>query len=418
MDPTPRRHGTRAGFSIVGLVAALLIVGVTVLALTSRQPQHSQAAATPAAPVAVADVRAAFNAGLTCVKAGDLAGWQERLPAGGSAAQRVLAELYRHLAPLRWTSLGAGVTAIPGKPDTFDVKLTGSIAGVGPADRLVAERVLLVRRLDDRLTVVGDETPAGIRHEYLMAFDKPRLIEAQGGVVVYDSTWRARAEELAADLPQARARLALLGLHPRRRVVIFCFSSTAEVTDYLAQPLDQGQGKFFSDEARRLNGGAAAPADIGVVAPALAAREAWAPLMLAHELTHAFTLPWFDKTAHAPPLLEEGLAVAVEGGRSYAALRRELASGNKSMPLLEEFAVGDLFMSGGPARVRLAYLESGAVVGYIVAHWGPVPLRRFVVEVADSSLSPHDIKEAVRRRLGESWTRFYAGLVQYVYTLP
>ncbi len=95
----------RAGFSIVGLVAALLIVGVTVLAVTSRQPQHSRAAATPAAPVAAADVRAAFVAGLTCVKAGDQAGWQQRLPAGGAAAQRVLAELYQHLAPLRWTAL-------------------------------------------------------------------------------------------------------------------------------------------------------------------------------------------------------------------------------------------------------------------------------------------------------------------------
>ncbi len=73
---------------------------------------------------------------------------------------------------------------------------------------MVAERVLVVRRLDDRLTVVGDETPAGIRREYLMAFDQPRLLEAQGGVVVYESRWRARAQELAADLPQARARLA------------------------------------------------------------------------------------------------------------------------------------------------------------------------------------------------------------------
>ena len=111
--------------------------------------------------------------------------------------------------------------------------------------------------------------------------------------------------------------------------------------------------------------------------------------MLAHELTHAFTLPWFDKTAHAPPMLEEGLAVAVEGGRGYAALRRELAGGNKSMPLLDEFAVGDLFMSGGPARVRLAYLESGAVVGYIVQHWGPAsPCGASLLQVADSSLSP------------------------------
>jgi hypothetical protein len=418
MDPAPRRRGTRAGFSIVGLAAALLIAGVTVLALTENRTQHPHAAATPAAPVAAADVRAAFIAGLTRVKAGDLAGWQERLPAGGAAAQRVLAELYRHLAPLHWTALGAGVTTIPGKSDVFDVKITGCIGGVGPDDRVVAERVLVVRRPADRLTVIGDETPPVIRHEYLRAFDKPRMIDAQGGVVVYDSTWRARAQELAADLPQARARLSLLGLHPRRRVVIFCFSSTAEVTDYLAQALDQGEGKFFSGEAKRLSGGAAAPADIGVVAPALAERQAWAPLMLAHELTHAFTMPWFDKTAHAPPMLEEGLAVAVEGGRSYAALRRELAGGNKSMPLLDEFAVGDLFMSGGPARVRLAYLESGAVVGYILQHWGPAAVKRFVLHVADSSLSPQAVKDAVRRLFGESWARFYAGLVQYVYTLP
>ena len=64
MDPAPRRGGVRARSSIVGLVAALLIAGVTVLALTSSHVQHSPApakSATPAAPVTVADLRAAFR---------------------------------------------------------------------------------------------------------------------------------------------------------------------------------------------------------------------------------------------------------------------------------------------------------------------------------------------------------------------
>ena len=102
--------------------------------------------------------------------------------------------------------------------------------------------------------------------------------------------------------------------------------------------------------------------------------------MLAHEVTHTLTWRWFYGTAHAPPLLLEGMATAVEGDRSYAPLRVEVAAGNRSMPLITSFARPDLWTGVAMARVTLAYLEGGALVKYILADWGKAAAKRFCVD--------------------------------------
>ena len=69
------------------------------------------------------------------------------------------------------------------------------------------------------------------------------------------------------------------------------------------------------------------------------------------------------------------------------------------------------------ARVTLAYLEGGALVKYILAGWGKAAVKRFCVDVADSSLTRAAIKQVVRRDLHVSWGRFYSGWKSYVMTL-
>jgi hypothetical protein len=251
-----------------------------------------------------------------------------------------------------------------------------------------------------------------------MAFRTPHAIVRNGAVVVFDESWRPLAAELAADMPQARADVdAVLGVTGDRPIVVFVYSSPAEVTAYLGQTDAQKREQFFARLPTTTSSKRWWPTDVGVLASALAPADPWTEHMLAHEVTHTLTWRWFYDTAHAPPLLLEGMATAVEGDRSYLPLRVEVAAGNRSMPLLTSFARSDLWTGVAMARVTLAYLEGGALVKYILADWGKATVKRFCVDVADSSLTGPAIKQVVRDDLHVSWGRFYAGWKAYVMTL-
>ena len=237
-----------------------------------------------------------------------------------------MADLYGHLAPIPWTGLHTLVSAISGQAGVFDVKFEGRPGGAGPPQRVVAERLLVVGRVGGRLVVTGDQSPAGIRDEYVMAFRTPHAIVRDGAVVVFDESWRPLAEQLAGDMPQARADVhAVLGVTGDRPIVVFVYSSSAEVADYLGQSAAQKREQFFARLPTTTSSTPWWPTDVGVLASALTPADAWTVHMLAHEVTHTLTWRWFYGTAHAPPLLLEGMATAVEGDRSYAPLRVEVA---------------------------------------------------------------------------------------------
>lgn len=415
----PQASAARPLALLAALLTLVLSAGCGPAAKQEGRPAQPSAAPSSAASVTAADVTALFDGGIAALRRHDAAGWKKAVPARGAGARATTA-LYRTLSAFAWPRLKAAVTATPGHGDRFDVRLAGRPDGFGPADRLLAERVLVIRRVAGRLTVTGDVTPAAMTREYLMVFRDPIALRVPGALVIAERVWRPRARTLAGAVAYARARLHdVLAVRPNRGIVIFLFSSDDDLDAYFAGKAPDKRVHYLSYHPVTLSASASWwPTDVGVVATALAGNDAWLPLMLSHEMTHGYTMRWFAKAAHQPAFLEEGLAVAVEGGRSYAPLRAELASGNKTVPLLPAFGYGDMWKGMSTARVHVAYLEAGSVVKYILGRWGAAKLRDWAVRVADTDLTDGAIMRVTRASLGVSWARFASGWRAYVKTLP
>ena len=433
--PAPVRDATldamksraASGRAVVGPILAVVAVALVALAAGAlfeafrAPPKHYAIIVSPpaGATVTAAQVTRWFDAGLPALATRRGAVWRTALPARGAAPRNALDDLYRHLSPIPWTDLHALVVARRGVANVFDVKIEGRPAGAGPSTRVVAERLLAVSRVRGRLVATGDRSPARLRHKYLMALRRPRAVVRDGAVVLADASWLPLARELAGDMPFARAAVAAeLGVSGGRPTVIVVYSSAAEVAAYLGQSRALEREHFFARLPTTAPKTLWWPTDVGVLASALAPADPWTRHMLAHEVTHTLTWRWFYHTAHAPPLLLEGMATAVEADRSFAPLRAEVAGGNRVMPLIRALAKRDLWNGVAMTRVTLAYLEGGALVKYVLAGWGQAELRRFCVDIARSSLKPAAIERVVRRDLQVSWPRFYAGWKAYVMTLP
>ena len=367
------------------------------------------------------EVEALFDAALPALVARDRKAWREALPVRGKAARATVTELYTHLSPLTGTSFDARAKLISSDPDFFEVSLIGEIGGVGPADRLLAERVFQVRRIDDRLVLVADKTPDEKQRVGVLTFESPRLIRGKGVVVLYESLWWRNARGLADDSIWARRQLRRLGITTKKPVFIALYSSHEQIADAFGRVFSEDRMPAMSISALRLSALPWTPTDIAAFAPAITGTGDWVKHMLAHEMTHAFTMQWFAQTEHEPPLLLEGIAEAVEGSANYYELRAAVArdpAEYRDTRLLADFAVEDVWKDRTMKQVRLSYLEAGAVMGYILKRWGPEKTKQFSLEVADSDLEPATIREIVQRTLGVSWPEFFDGWQAYLDTLP
>jgi len=402
-------------FVVAGAVFALAGF-VFLLPLAFDEPQAALPPVSRAAtPV---EARVALGRAAEALRAGDRAAYRAALPASGRAARNALGELFRHLSPLPWARFELLGTPEPGVPGRFDVRAVGQLGSTGPNDRIGGERILDLHMLGRRVIATGDATPPAVKRQYLMAFHDPVAVSRNGLLVLADRRAGDRAEALADAAATARKRLALVGVTPDASVLVSVYSSVEDLRASLGGGPDEDRIRFFSHAGPRVTSRPWRILDIGVLGPSLDGTGAWMPLMLSHEMTHAYTGQWFAKTAHAPTFLLEGLAMAVEGGRDWTPLREEVATGNQLWPLLDAVGAGNLWMGNSTDDVRLAYLEASSVVLFVIDRWGLSKLRPFVTAIADSDLSAEGLDKATTEALGVSWDEFYAGWKDYVLSLP
>lgn len=417
MATTSRRTRFTLLLAAVCLAAAAvaLLVFATVLPLAVEEPSQPG----PAARAARSDeVQAALDRATEALRDRDRAAWDAALPASGRDARRAVASLYGHVARLPWTNVRMIAEPVRGRPGRFYVGAVGEVGGADPADRIMARRVVDAVVLGDRLVLRDDVTPRDVATQHVMAFERPVAIRRNGLVVIADKSAQTAAEALARAGGPARKRLALLGITSREPLVVYYYSSRRQMLRALGEGPDEARIRFFSRAPDRVSESPTWTRDIGVLGPALDGKEDWTPRMLAHELTHAYTSRWFARTKHAPTLLAEGLATAVEGGRTYQPLRDDLASGDSAYPLEKALKARSLWRGNPIAKVRLAYLEGSSLVLYVLDRWGLGGLRAFVTAVSDSDLTRKGLDAAARESVGAGWDELRAGWAEFVQTLP
>ncbi len=404
---------------MLGSLAAAALVLAGLVAFLPLAFKEARTAPPQAGAVTRAEAQTLLDRAAAALRAGDHAAFLAALPTGDAGVRKTIEALYSHLQPLPWTGFSFDAAPSPGHAGRFVVRAYGMLGRAGPADRVAAERDLDFAHLGSRVVIAGDHTPEVARREYLMWTHQPLVIQRNGLVVVADRRVKKRALRVADAGAAARARLAAgLGLRPKAAVVVSVYSSLEDMQASLGGGPVESRFRFFSNAGPRMALHYYRVRDIGVLGPSLDGTGAWLPLMLAHELTHAYTLRWFLATKHAPMFLEEGLGMAVEQGRSWTPLKEEVASGNQLWPLPEVIATKDLWKGNSTDQVRLGYLEAGSVILYVAHRWGLDNVKQFVVAVADSDLSAKGIVDAVQSSLGVSWDDFYAGWKDYVRALP
>jgi hypothetical protein len=409
---------TRPWFVLGSLVAGVLVLaGLAVfLPLAFRESQ----APPPQVPaVTRAEAQGMLDRAAAALRAGDHAAFLAALPTGDPGARKATEALYSHLQPLPWTEFGLNASPAPGHPGRYIVRAYGMLGRAGPADRVAAERDLDFAHLGSSVVLTADHTPEVARREYLMWTHRPLAIQRNGLVVVTDRRGKKRALRLADAGAAAHARLAAeLGLRPKAAVVVSVYASLEDLRASLGGGPAETRIRFFSNAAPRMALHYYRVRDVGVLGPSLDGTGAWLPLMLAHELTHAYTAKWFFGTKHAPTFLLEGLGMAVEQGRDWTPLKEEVATGNQLWPLPDVIGTEDLWKGNSTEQVRLGYLEAGSVMLYVAHRWGLDKVKPFVIAVADSDLTAAGVGDAVQSSLGVGWDDFYGGWKDYVRALP
>lgn len=351
---------------------------------------------------------------------GDREGFLSWFPGGGSGAaaqaREDLGDVFDTLSSLPWRTFNLDVSPVDAAQGVYRVRGTGRLGDAGPPDRVAVVRYLELAGVADGASVLADKTPDDLRDRYLMALHDPLVLQRPGLIVLGDQGARARAEAVMAAAARARPRLEDLGIDTSPTVVVTVYGSAADVRDALGVGASTSRLVFFAHPPLRAAEDHWLTYDVGVMGPWLRDTGAGIDGVLRHELAHAYTMRWFGGDEHPPALLVEGIAQAAEGPVMAASLREEVETGDQLWPLPESFAETDVWAGGDGEAVRLGYQVGGALIGYVVSHWGADDLRPFVQAVAAAEPTEAGMDKALAGCLGVTWREFFDGWRRYVLT--
>ncbi len=332
----------------------------------------------------------------------------------GVMADDDLGDVFDTLSPLPWRSFTFQVSPVDPARGVYRLRGSGRLGDAGPPDRIAVVRHLRLMGVVDGVSVTADETPEDLRSRYLMALHEPVVLQRRGLIVLGERRARDRAEVVLAAAARARPRLERLGIDTEPTVVVTVYGSAGAVRAGLGVDSSTSRLVFFAHPPLRTTEQDWLIYDVGVMGPWLRDVGDGLDGVLRHELAHAFTMRWFVDDASPSGLLVEGIAEAAEGVAVDASLREEVATGDQLWPLPESLADDDVWAGGDAEAVRLGYQVGGALVGYVVSHWGAAELRPFVQAVAAAEPTVAGMDEALRGCLGVDWREFFDGWRRYV----
>ena len=351
-----------------------------------------------------ADVETALKAASAALVAHDPAAWKAALPAEGVSAQRAWQQVYAGLSRFRWATVFAEVVPVDPGNGRYGIRFHGRLAGSDGAP-VVGKRLLEFATRKGRLTLVADRTTSWVRLFYYFSFKDPVVVVGKHLVVIGDRSQRRLISRVAACDEQADRVIADLHLDPaspeaRRKTLVYVCRS---YQDWAVSNQESDPGVIAYEYERQIYALAGGPGDW----------ERNTPAYVRHELTHVYA-GTFGVGEHYVTLPVEGLAMAVTGDRDYQGLRAEVASGNRTLPLMQSLSQEDVLEGLDQDTLDLAYAEGSALVLYLEQRWDLERAWVFADAVAASDMTPAGIREATLRSLGITWSDLYRGWKAYV----
>jgi len=395
-----RIHATQIG-SRAAVLAALLALLVAMAATGVGCGSKSAAQQ--------ADVRAALAGASAALASKNAAAWFLALPTRGESAEGASYHTYLSLAHFPWAKVTARAAPVDGVPGRYRVRFYGRLKG-SDTSPLVCERILDFAWPQGCLKVVADRTDEWSRDTYYLAFSDP-VVTVRRHLVVVGERWQKRLVRRIAACDRQAQRVAT-----RLHLDANAAQLETKTLVYVCASREQAWKASDSRPDKRM-AGSVVDKQVYAIGESPAWWKSYSPDFVRHELAHVYADDFGDGK-HFVGLLVEGLAVAVEGNYDFSALRAEVASGNRILPLKKALMHEHLWKGFSGHHISLAYLEGGALVRYLWKRWGLEDAWAFADAVAASDMTPADIEEATSRSLGVTWSELYAGWKRFVRTLP
>ena len=338
----------------------------------------------------------------------DAAAWSKALPTEDVRARAASERVYIGLTRFPLTKVWAEAMPEGDAPGRCRVRFYGRLAGADTAP-VLCERLLQFGWRDGRLTLLADRTEERLRAAYYLAFQDPVVRSRSHLVVIGERNCEWLVSRVLACDGQALRVARRLGVDPaspqlRHKTLVYVCASRRQAWDASASRPHQGMAAGAVD------------GQIFIIGKWVEYWKHHTRDGVRHELAHLYT-DGFGDGKHLVSVLSEGPAVAVEGERDFSTLRKEVAQGNRTLPLMKGLMQGDIWHGTSERQVDLAYLEAGALFLYLEKHWRLKGAWAFADAVTESDLTSAGIERATRHSLGVSWGQLDAGWKRFVRTL-